>query len=156
MSVSDKRDQKDSQITGKKAWWRCWYRKDAGGGLLETWNCVLDKDSKQTVRVSAEETFQAEGWARAKFLFMPWTLLSPLAKELYICYCLYTVQLVAEGGNRQNRLHLESRTPSWAGLWTLIYMPSIYGNDIPTGKADPPTEEPQGSYLDSLSPKKIP
>ena len=24
-----------------------------------------------------------------------------------------------EGGNRQNRLHLESRTPSWAGLWTL-------------------------------------
>ena len=116
MSVSDKRDQKDSQITGKKAWWRCWYRKDAGGGLLETWNCVLDKDSKQTVRVSAEETFQAEGWARAKFLFMPWTLLSPLAKELYICYCLYTVQLVAEGGNRQNRLHLESRTPSWAGI----------------------------------------
>ena len=24
-----------------------------------------------------------------------------------------------EGGNRQNRLRLESRTPSWAGLWTL-------------------------------------
>ena len=39
-----------------------------------------------------------------------------------------------EGGTRQNRLHLESRTPSWAGLWTLSYMPSIYGNDIPTGK----------------------
>ena len=38
----------------------------------------------------------------------------------------------------QNRLHLESRTPSWAGLWTLSYMPSIDGNDIPTGKADPP------------------
>ena len=38
----------------------------------------------------------------------------------------------SEGGNRQNRLHLESRTPSWAGLWTLIYMPSICGNDIPT------------------------
>ena len=34
-----------------------------------------------------------------------------------------------EGGNRQNRLCLESRTPSWAGLWTLSYMPSIYGND---------------------------
>ena len=41
-----------------------------------------------------------------------------------------------EGGNRQNRLHLESRAPSWAGLWTLIYMPSIYVNDIPTGKPD--------------------
>ena len=43
-----------------------------------------------------------------------------------------------EGGNRQNRLHLESRTPSWARLWTLSYMPSIYGNDIPTGKPGPP------------------
>ena len=61
-----------------------------------------------------------------------------------------------EGGNRQNRLHLESRTPSWAGLWTLSSMPSIYGNDIPTEKPDPQMEEPQGSYLDSLSPKKIP
>ena len=29
-----------------------------------------------------------------------------------------------EGGNRQNRLHLESRTPSWGELWTLNYMPS--------------------------------
>ena len=44
----------------------------------------------------------------------------------------------AEGGNRQNRLHLESRTLSWARLWTLSYMPSIYGNDTPTGKPDPP------------------
>ena len=43
-----------------------------------------------------------------------------------------------EGGNRQNRLHLESRTLSWARLWTLSYMPSIYGNDIPTGKPGPP------------------
>ena len=43
-----------------------------------------------------------------------------------------------ERGNRQNGLHLESRIPSWAGLWTLSYMPSIYGNDIiPTGKAGP-------------------
>ena len=43
-----------------------------------------------------------------------------------------------EGGNRQNRLHLESRTPSWAGLWTLSYMPSIYGNDTPAGKPGHP------------------
>ena len=42
-----------------------------------------------------------------------------------------------EGGNRQNRLHLESRTPSWTRLWTLSYMLTIYGNDIPTGKPDP-------------------
>ena len=41
-----------------------------------------------------------------------------------------------EGGNRQDRLHLENRTPSWAGLWTLSYMPSIYGNDVPTGKPE--------------------
>ena len=40
-----------------------------------------------------------------------------------------------EGGNR---LPLESRTPSWAGLWTPSYTPSIYGNDIPTGKPGPP------------------
>ena len=54
-----------------------------------------------------------------------------------------------EGGNRQNRLHLESRTPAWARLWALSYMPSIYGNDIPTGKQGPRKEEPQGLYLDS-------
>ena len=41
---------------------------------------------------------------------------------------------LAEGGNRQNKPHLESRTPSWAGLWTLSYMPSIYRNYIPTRK----------------------
>ena len=57
-----------------------------------------------------------------------------------------------EGGNRQNRLYLESRTPSWVGLWTLSYVPSIYGNDIPTGKSGPWKEEPQGSP----SPKRIP
>ena len=38
---------------------------------------------------------------------------------------------------KQNRLHLESRTLSWPGLWTLSCMPSIYGNDIPTGKPGP-------------------
>ena len=38
---------------------------------------------------------------------------------------------------KQNRLLLESRTPSWARLWTLSYMPSIYGNNIPTGKPGP-------------------
>ena len=63
-----------------------------------------------------------------------------------------------EGGNRQNRLHLESRTPSWAGLWTLSYMSNIYRNDISTGKPDPRPqhERAQGSYLDSPSPKRIP
>ena len=49
-----------------------------------------------------------------------------------------------EGGNGQNRLHLESRTPSWARLWTLSYMPSIYGNDIPTRKPDPLDGRDQG------------
>ena len=33
--------------------------------------------------------------------------------------------------------HLESRSPSWAGLWTLSYTPSICGNNIPTGKPGP-------------------
>ena len=65
-----------------------------------------------------------------------------------------------EGGNRQNRLHLESRAPSWAGLLILSYMLSIYGNHILTGKPEPPPtprmEEPQGSYPDYPWPKRIP
>ena len=56
-----------------------------------------------------------------------------------------------EGGNRQNKLHLESRTPSWARLWTLSSMPSIYGNDIPTGKPGTLDGRPQGSYLGSVA-----
>ena len=51
---------------------------------------------------------------------------------------------LTEGGNRQNRFHLESRTPSWAGQWTMSYMPSIYGNDISTGKPEPPDGRAQG------------
>ena len=60
------------------------------------------------------------------------------------------MNLQSEGGNRTGSilkagLHL--------GLdWTLSYMPSIYGNDIPTGKPDPWKEELQGSPL----PKRIP
>ena len=60
---------------------------------------------------------------------------------------MISLKMVA-GGNRQNKLHLEIRI--------LSYMPSIYGNDIPIGKPGPWMEEPQGSYLDSLSPKRIP
>ena len=41
------------------------------------------------------------------------------------------------GASRQDRLHLESRTASWARLWTLSSMPSTYGNDIPTGNPGP-------------------
>ena len=43
---------------------------------------------------------------------------------------------------KQNRLYLESRAPSWAGLWTLSYMLSIFGDDIPTGKPGARKEEP--------------
>ena len=46
---------------------------------------------------------------------------------------------------KQNRFYLESRTPSWAGLWTLSSMPRIYGKDIPTGKPGPWKQEPKGS-----------
>ena len=44
----------------------------------------------------------------------------------------------SEGGSRQNGLHLKSRIPSWARLWTLSYIPSTYENDILTGKPDTP------------------
>ena len=63
--------------------------------------------------------------------------------------CGVTKESDTEGGNRQNRLCLESRTPSWAGLWTLSSMPNFYANDIPTGKPGPRKEEPQGLYRDS-------
>ena len=56
-----------------------------------------------------------------------------------------------EEGNRQNRLHPESCTPARGRLYTVSSVPSIYGNDIPTGKPGPRMEEPQGSYLDSPS-----
>ena len=49
-----------------------------------------------------------------------------------------------EGGNRQNRFHLESQTPSWAGLWNLIYVPCIYGNNAQTGKPNPLDEGASG------------
>ena len=52
-----------------------------------------------------------------------------------------------EGGNRQNRLCLESGTSSWAGLRTLSSMPNFYANDIPTGKPGP---------LDGRTPGLIP
>ena len=39
------------------------------------------------------------------------------------------------------------QAPSWAGLWTVSYMPRIYGNDTATGKPGPWKEEPQGSPL---------
>ena len=52
-----------------------------------------------------------------------------------------------EGGNRTGSIlgHTVDFMPRY-------YMPSIYGNDIPTGKPGPRKEEPQGSPL----PKRIP
>ena len=62
----------------------------------------------------------------------PWSSAGGGVRPSYLgCHC------PVERGNRQNRLHLESRTASWAGLWTLSYTTSIYGNNIPTGKPDP-------------------
>ena len=37
------------------------------------------------------------------------------------------------------------QAPSWAGLWTLSYVPSTYENDVPAGKPGPQKAEPQGS-----------
>ena len=42
------------------------------------------------------------------------------------------------------RLYLESRTPCWATLWTLSYMPSVYGDNISTGKPEPSDKRAQG------------
>ena len=48
-----------------------------------------------------------------------------------------------EGGNRQNSLPLEIRTLSWAGLWTLSYMPSMNGNNIPVENQTPGGKSPR-------------
>ena len=40
--------------------------------------------------------------------------------------------------------------------WTLSYKPDIYGNNIQLENQDPQMEEPQGPYLDSPLPKRIP
>ena len=64
--------------------------------------------------------------------------------------------LMKEETDATGSIHLGSRTPSWAGLWTLSSVPSIYGNGTPTGKPGPRRKEPQGSYLDSPRPKRIP
>ena len=62
----------------------------------------------------------------------------PLELRIVLVIFMYTRKNKhTGGGNRQNRLHLESRTPSWVRLWTLSYMPNIYANNIPTGKPGP-------------------
>ena len=129
-------------ILASRTLWTVWEGEKKSLVLPNT-NCVFQdpvskKDSKQRFSVNVHfggENIQPCAEGRHN---------SPLLK--WDC----------ERGNRQKRLHLENRTPSWARLWTFSYMPSIYGKDIPTGKPDPWMEEPQGSYLDSLSPKRIP
>ena len=67
-----------------------------------------------------------------------------------ICTVYLLVFFYTEGGNRQNRICLESRTPSWAGLQTLVYMPNIYGKDEPTGKPDLPRWERPRAHTQTL------
>ena len=47
----------------------------------------------------------------------------------------------SEGGRKQKGLYLESRTPSWSILWSVSYMPSVYGNDISIGKPEAPEKK---------------
>ena len=75
--------------------------------------------------ISVVTKYPSSTFPRQTIVSLCLSLLNPIPCSLY------------EGGNRQNRLHLESRTPSWARLWTLRYVPTIYGNNIPTGKPGP-------------------
>ena len=92
----------------------------ASASVLPRWTGWISLQSKGLSRVFSNTTVQKHQFFGA---------------QLYL-------SRTNEEGNRQNRFHLESRTPSWAGLWTLSSMPSIYGNDIPTGKPDHPCPPP--------------
>ena len=70
---------------------------------------------------------------------------------LFILNFFFELITYKRGSRKQNKLHLESRTPSWAGPWTLSYMPSIYGNNIATGKPDPPPDGRAPGLIPRLS-----
>ena len=77
----------------------------------------------------------------------PWGIILNPGKDQNSC---------SVGGNRQNKLHLESRTPSWAGLWTLSSCPGSMETTYQLENQTSRMEEPQGSYLDFPLPKRIP
>ena len=142
------------------------------GGLVFQLVCCFHRywahSSKSTVRPKMESCSQ-DGACSVCFLLQsdsatPWTTSTPgfpvlhHLPELAQTHVLWVGDAIQPshplsspsplvGGNRQNRLYLESRTPSWVGLWTLSYVPSIYGNNIPTGKPD---------LLDGRTPGLIP
>ena len=124
--------------------------------LGELQELVIDREAWRAV---------IHGVTKSRTWLSDWTELNHQITKYFMCnvrtliwYLLFTPLLsfalfsLLLWRRKQNRLYLKSRTPSWAGLWTLSYVPSIYGNDIPTGKSGPWKEEPQGSP----SPKRIP
>ena len=82
--------------------------------------------------------FSQIGGRRARVQYIP---------EWCSYYELRVPRVGNEGGNRQNRLHLESRILSWAGLWTLSYMPISMETTYQLENQTPRMEEPQGPYL---------
>ena len=77
-----------------------------------------------------ENSMNKRNWATVHGVAESWTWLSDWAWR-----------------RKQNRLYLESKTPSWARLWTVRYMPRIYGNNTPTGKPGPRRKSPRALHL---------
>ena len=89
------------------------------------WGCRVRHDWATSLHWLNSET-HIENWHILETGWRVYIAILSRRNQPFVC--------CGEGGNRQTRLHLESRTPSWVRLWTLSYMPSIYGNDLLTGK----------------------
>ena len=76
-------------------------------------------------------------------VILTWTASLIIVKNSHSLLPHTHILLILLKEETENRLYLESRTPSWVGLWTLSSMPSIYGNDISTGKPGPRRKSPR-------------
>ena len=94
-----------------------------------TWQLKKDSDVKETSKwkQGRKKTQKRQHTKKKKTLIELYLMTSEREDKL----------LLKQGQDTIWRRKQTEQAPSWARLWTLNYIPSIYGNNIPTGKADP-------------------